>query len=310
MNPLQSGLAPPCHHTALLIPDLYAVKYKGHSHLIWALSNFLHLVSRTLLLLSLWLVSSHFFQPLKITVPQCSVFGPVLSLNYITFVSSNLIVVNTIYLLTSRKFMSSVWTHSRFQRSLFGCLTGISNSEFSETNSWFLIHLPLQHDTHTHHLLPPHPPPCMSFGQDQNLGPPWRHFRIHQQIQLTLLSHSIQTPTTYHLHYHLPAPNHHLQQPFGCFSRLSHISSTHQPQWCFSNRCKSCHFSAQSLQMTLQITQNKIQQSYNGLKILILSGSSSFSDSAFPLSLYSACQPLAVSQTKFLLAEIEFSQTV
>ena len=41
MNPLQSGLAPPCHHTALLIPDLYAVKSKGHSHLIWALSNFL-----------------------------------------------------------------------------------------------------------------------------------------------------------------------------------------------------------------------------------------------------------------------------
>ena len=54
------------------------------------------------------------------------------------------------------------------ERSLFGCLTGISNSEFSETNSWFLVHLPLQHDTYTHHLLLP-PPPCMSFGQDENV---------------------------------------------------------------------------------------------------------------------------------------------
>ena len=42
MNPFQSGLALPCHHTTLLTPDLYAVKCKGHSHLIWALSSFLH----------------------------------------------------------------------------------------------------------------------------------------------------------------------------------------------------------------------------------------------------------------------------
>ena len=199
------------------------------------------------------------------------------------------------------------------ERSLFGCLTGISNSVFSETNSWFLVHFPLHCDTHTHHLLLPHPPPCMSFGQDQNLGPPWCHFRIHQQIQLTLLSHSIQTLTTYHLHYDLPAPNHHLQQPVGWsphLCRCSHLSSTYQPEWCFTNRCESCHFSAQSILMTLQITQNKTQHSYNGLKILTLSDSSSFSDSAFPLLLCSACQPLAISQSKFLLAEIEFSQTV
>ena len=42
------------------------------------------------------------------------------------------------------------------ERSLFGCLTGISNSVFSETNSWFLVHFPLHCDTHTHHLLLPH----------------------------------------------------------------------------------------------------------------------------------------------------------
>lgn len=125
--------------------------------------------------------------------------------------------VNTIYLLFD---LQSVPLQTP-ERSLLGCLSGISDLIFPKVSSSFLPLLPplltyippnllLQQPsqlTSTPPILCPGPKPSSS------LIPFTPHIPIHQQIQSTLFSNYSQTLTTsHHLHCHLPAPNHHPRQ--------------------------------------------------------------------------------------------------